>query len=140
MKKQIALKIAKSNGTTLSQLGLRFDKVVMQLSKNLKELSPELIASQKTVLVTLTAPIKVPAKTEKELKDKIRALLLSKKVPTNKKINLYQNNIQLRFITCSVNVKPQIITVVHNRNIHPQDVLSLFTDWVELFKSIRKIR
>ncbi len=63
----IAEEIATANGTTVRKLGLRFDRVVQRLLKGLDDSLTPINPNGKTVIVTITAPIVLPGKTEGEL-------------------------------------------------------------------------
>jgi hypothetical protein len=83
--KHIAEKIAKHNGLSLTKLGLRFDKVVVRLLSNVRSCVSADIPGGVIVLVTISAPIKLPAKTEPALCNQIRVLLKSaQKIATMK--------------------------------------------------------
>ena len=66
IEKQIANEIAKANGVSVTKLGLRFDKVVVRLLGNIRIAIEQEVPKKVTVIMTITAPIRLPAKTEYE--------------------------------------------------------------------------
>lgn len=70
--KDIAEKIAKENGLTIAKLGLRFDKVVIRLLSDIRIAISNDIPKGTAILLTITAPIRLPSKTESELCSQIR--------------------------------------------------------------------
>lgn len=65
--RKIAEDIANVHTLSIAKLGLRFDKVVVRLLGNLRTFAEETAPENKTVLLTATAPIKLPGKTGNEL-------------------------------------------------------------------------
>ena len=58
-----------------AKLRLRFDKVVTRLMDRLRATLGETVPDGMTVLLTITAPIRLPSKTAAALEDKIQTLL-----------------------------------------------------------------
>lgn len=75
-----------------TKLGLRFDKVVVRLMGHLQCTLGEIVPEGMTVLLTLTAPIRLPAKTADALEDKIRTLLRRKSLLRDAKETTYGNH------------------------------------------------
>jgi hypothetical protein len=73
--RQIAARIAKAGGQTISGLGLRFDRVVIRVLSDLRRFADGRTPAGATVVLTLTAPIRTPAKTATALEQKIAKLL-----------------------------------------------------------------
>lgn len=60
--RQIAYEIVKVNNLSISKLGLRFDSVVVRLLGNLRIVVEQTAPKGKTVIMTISAPIKHPKK------------------------------------------------------------------------------
>ncbi len=69
----IKQRIADRGGLTTPRL--RFDRVALGLVRRLQARLCELVPDGKTVILTITAPIRVPAKTAAALENKIRTSL-----------------------------------------------------------------
>ena len=78
--KRIAVTVAaiKPQIATPSKLRLRFDKVVLRLIADLRARLGAAVPDRQTVIVTVTAPIRLPAKTAAALHNEIRGRLLRK--------------------------------------------------------------
>src|SRR5215813_14559689 len=78
--KRVALEITsmkkrvRDDGSRM-KLRLRFDKVAVRVVEHLRSTLREAVPEGVTVLVTITAPIRLASKTAAALEDKIRALL-----------------------------------------------------------------
>ena len=75
MDRGIAEEIARAGGTSVSKLGLRFDRVVVRILDDLSRFTERAAPANRCVLVTISAPIRLPARTERVLEQEIDALL-----------------------------------------------------------------
>lgn len=132
MDRKLALKMTKSQGTTINKLGLRFDRVVLRLSKNLSDFSKVCNLNETIVLITLQAPIKWPAKTEKKLVDKIRKYSLTKE---NKNFILCQNSIRLKHFAKPKKNGPSLLFLVHRRSVKSQEIEKTVALWIKSLSS-----
>src|SRR5580692_8847237 len=74
----VDVKTLKARGTgqgNAARLRLRFDKVATRLMDRLQATLGETVPEGMTVLLTITAPIRLPSKTAASLEDKIQTLL-----------------------------------------------------------------
>src|SRR3954447_24111475 len=73
--RQVAEEIVAANGLSVTKLGLRFDKVVVRLLGSVRACVEGANPKGKTVLMTITAPIELPGRTQHELEAIIRESL-----------------------------------------------------------------
>jgi hypothetical protein len=130
IEKLISSEIAKSNGLSLSALSLRFDRVAIRLLENIRVAIEQKIEEEITVIMTITAPIKLPAKTASQLIEKIKNFLEFGIPPKDSSITIFQNKVQLRFVKSSKKESSKFIGLVHNPDIKPQLLLDLATQWL----------
>src|SRR5687768_3809799 len=101
VEKQIASKIAKAKNLSVSELGLRFDRVVIRLIEDLRTFSDTTVPKGLIVLVTVTAPIRQPAKTTAVLKNRIEILLRRGSRGQDYKTTIYENRVRVRLLKTS---------------------------------------
>src|SRR4051812_11819636 len=89
--RQVADKMVAANRLSLTKLGLRFDKVVVRLLGSLRACVEGANPKGKTVLMTITAPVKLPGKTQHELETIIRESLSCKGIIEDRHIRVFQN-------------------------------------------------
>jgi hypothetical protein len=130
IEKEIADKIVKTNGLSITKLGLRFDKVVTRLFANLREAVGSDCPKGTAVLLTMTAPIKLPAKTEQELKEQINDLLKAGIRDQDKKLTVFQNAARLRIVDTPSKQAAKFIGFVHNPDSNPKLLLDLAAEWI----------
>jgi hypothetical protein len=128
--KAIAEKIAEDNGLTIKQFGLRFDKVVVRLLSNLRNSICKDIPKGTAVLLTITAPIKLPAKTEFELCKQIVELLNSEMQHKNQESIVLENKIFIRTIDVPINQSANFLGFVHNPECDRKRLLDLAANWL----------
>ncbi|HKO79484.1 MAG TPA: hypothetical protein VJU78_03775 [Chitinophagaceae bacterium] len=128
--KQIADKIAKANGLSVTKLGLHFDKVVVRLFEGLRVSVERVIPKGMTVIVTVTAPIKLPAKTEQEIEGIIKDFLDSGIRQQDRKVTVCQNEVRLRIVESSPKRADKFVGLVHNPGTDAKLLLDLATQWL----------
>ncbi len=128
--KSIARKIAEANGISVARLGLRFDRVVVRLLADLRESLRTDIPDGTTVLLTLTAPIKLPAKTSKQLTRRIRDLLDAESTPQGKRITVFQNEVRIRVLQVPTRQKERLLGFVHNPVVDSRRLLEMTVNWL----------
>ena len=128
--KEIAEEIAKANGLTISKLGLRFDKVVVQLLSNIRNTISDHIPKDKAVLLSITAPIKLPLKTEFELCNKILEMLNAENLDKDPKYTIQQNKVYIRTIEVPKKCPISFLGFVHNPDSDPKQLLDLAAHWL----------
>jgi hypothetical protein len=128
--KQIAEAIVRANGLSLTTLGLRFDKVVVRLLGSLKASLEGEIPTGKAIVVTITAPIKLPAKTADALKEKIVEALASGIPHEELNIAVFHNTVCLKTLNVPAHHHTKFVGLVHNRDIGPSLLLDLASKWL----------
>ena len=74
IERDIGEQILRGSGLSAAKLGLRFDRVVVAVLGELRSFSDAATSSGAAILVTISAPIRLPAKTVEALKREISAL------------------------------------------------------------------
>lgn len=128
--KQIADAIAKASELTITKLGLRFDKVVVRLLGNIRTSIEQVAPNGKTILFTITAPIRLPAKTEYKLVEEIGYLSGSMTRHRDRVLTISQNNVRLRIVKTSSKKALKFIGLVHNSTTDSKLLLDLATRWL----------
>ena len=130
IEKQIAIEIAKANGLTVKELGLRFDKAVVRFFEKLRASIEKAIPNSQTMVVTVTAPIKLPAKTAYELEGRIISFLESGIRHRRKKVSIFQNEVSFKIVTSSSKRSGNFVGLVHNQRTKSKLLLDLATRWI----------
>jgi len=119
-----------AKGLNVTKLGLRFDKVVVRLMGNLRTYVEEVNLHERAVLVTITAPIKLAAKTGHELKGQIKDFLDSGILGCDRRITIFQNSVCLRIVARSSKKTPKFVALVHNPGTDIELLLKLASQWL----------
>src|SRR5438132_751453 len=77
---------------------LRFDRVALRLVGGLQAALHGSVPDGKTVLVTITAPIRLAAKTAAALEDQIRSHLAHRSAQREVKYRIHGNHVRVRFV------------------------------------------
>jgi hypothetical protein len=125
IEKQIANEIAKANELSLSKLGLRFDKVVVRILGNIRNAIEQEVPKESVIIVTISAPIKLPAKTEHELIEKIRNIVSTGKKKRDTSLTIFENEVRIRLIKSSSKKSINFIGLVHNKDIDSKYLLDI---------------
>lgn len=113
---------------------LRFDKVATRVLQRLREACGEIVPDGRTVLVTITAPIRLASKTVDALEDRIQALLQRRSKVVNAKETIHGNHVQIRLVRGGSKPAPKLIGFVHNPESDSTLLLDRASAWVELVK------
>ncbi len=116
----IERKIAEQAG---NKLGLRFDKSVVRLVSGLKSALADEVPEGEAVIVTVTAPIKLRAKTGAALESLIRQ---GGEVPDI----IHGKQIRLRRLAGVPAQSPKILGFVHNPTTDAEVILARAEDWL----------
>ena len=130
IERQIADQIAAANGLSVTKLGLRFDKVVVQLLGYLRASVERTNLEGKTVFMTITAPIKLAGKTQQELEVMIRDLLNRKSHVKDRQMTVFQNKVRLRIFESPSKGTHRFVGLVHNPGTDPKLLLDSATKWL----------
>ena len=97
---QIApLKWRRTRAVNAAKPRLRFDKVATRLIERLQAALGETVPDGITVLLTITAPIRLASKTTTALEGKIRTLFERESASRDVKITIHENRVQIRVLT-----------------------------------------
>ncbi len=111
---------------------LRFDKVVIRLMDRLQANLGEVVADGMTVLLTITAPIRLPSKTAALLEEKIRTLLARGTLGRDERDTIHGNGVRIRLLRDESARAPKLIGFVHNSDSDPVVLLNMTGEWLEL--------
>jgi hypothetical protein len=111
---------------------LRFDKVATGLIERLQAALGETVPDGMTVLLTITAPIRLPSKTAASLEDKIQTLLGRGSAGRDEKDTIHGNRIRIRLLRDASGRAPKMIGFVHNSDSDPVLLLNMTRELLEL--------
>jgi hypothetical protein len=128
--KRIALEVASVKRKTAERgragkPRLRFDKVVLRLIGDLQAALHEAVPDGQAVIVTVTAPIRLPAKTAAALEKLIRGALARRSKQADVKDTIHGNAIRIRLVTGVARRASKVIGFVHNPDSDPDVFLAL---------------
>jgi hypothetical protein len=89
-----------------------------------------------TVVVTVTAPIRLASKTAAALEDRVQTLLGSKR--RDVKDTIHGNDIRIRLVSHAAKRAPKMIGFVHNPETDPLLLLKMTSDLLAAMKPGRK--
>jgi len=112
---------------------LRFDKVATRLMDRLRTSLAETVPEGMTVLLSVTAPIRLPSKTAASLEDNIKTLLARRSPGRDHKDTIHGNRVHIRFLKHESDRAPKTIGFVHNP---ASDPLLLFNMTRELLDEL----
>lgn len=136
--KRVALDIAtlKQRGNTgqsrAAKPRLRFDKVATRVIEGLRAALEKTVPNGTTVLLTVTAPIRLPSKTAAALEDKIKTLLGRGLPRRDEKATIHGNRVQIRFLGDGSKRAPKMIGFVHNTDSDPLVLFNMTRELLEL--------
>ena len=112
---------------------LRFDKVATRLLERLRTTTGDVVPDGTTVVLTVTAPIRVAAKTSAALEDRIRTLLARRSRGRDEDAAIHGNRIRIRLLRNLSERAPKFIGFVHNADSDPVLLLNMTREVLELF-------
>jgi hypothetical protein len=104
---------------------LRFDKVATRLIERLQATLGEIVPDGMTVLLTITAPIRLPSKTAAALEGKIHTVLRRESPSRDEKISIHGNRVEIRVLRDASERAPKMIGFVHNPDSDPLLLLNM---------------
>jgi len=114
---------------------LRFDKVATRLIERLQATVGATVPDGMTVLLTITAPIRLPSKTAASVEDKIQTLLGRGSPGRDEKDTIQGNRVRIRLLRDESGRAPQIIGFVHNADSDPLPLLNMTRELLELISA-----
>lgn len=124
-RKRIAVEVTslKLRTPNHAKFRLRFDKVVFEVIGRLRAALGDMVPNGRTVIVTITAPIRLASKTTAALEDAIRSSLARKSTSADIKADMYGNQIQVRIVKSGTMQIPKVVGLVHNPHPNPDALL-----------------
>src|SRR6516162_3717724 len=98
---------------------LRFDRVALRLVADLRTALGGSVPPGHTVLVTITAPIRLPARTAAAIEEKIRKLVATRAAPARLTGTIHGNEIQVHLLKGGTGRTARLIGFVHNPDSDP---------------------
>ena len=98
---------------------LRFDRVALRLVDDLRTALCRSLPDGQTVLVTITAPIRLPARTAAAIEEKIRKLVATRAAPARLTDTIHGNGIQVHLLKGGTGRTARLIGFVHNPDSDP---------------------
>ena len=114
---------------------LRFDKVATRLIERLQATLGETVPDGMTVLLTITAPIRLPSKTAASLEDEIQTLLQRGSPGRDANNTIHGNRVQIRLLRDESQRAPKMIGFVHNPDSDPLLLLNMTRELLELISA-----
>jgi hypothetical protein len=111
---------------------LRFDKVVVRLLEHLRATLGATVPDGMSVLLTVTAPIRLPSKTAAALEDRIQTLLRKGSSARDHKATILGNRVRIRLSRVESMRAPKVIGFVHNADSDPLVLLNMTREWLDL--------
>jgi len=130
--------IAHRSGATKPRL--RFDRVVLELLGRLRASLQEAVPSGRTVMLTVTAPIRLASKTAVTLDERVRALLGRSTAPRQLTGTIHGNGIQLRIIPDGNTSTSRLVGFVHNPDSDPSILFELTSSLLRSMGAIERKR
>jgi hypothetical protein len=97
--------------------GLRFDKVVVRLIAGLQSALSDDVPPGKTVLLAVSAPIRLPKQTASVLEERVRQWLGRPPESAEFRDTINGNQIHVRLVNGSADESPNVLGFVHNPEI-----------------------
>lgn len=125
--KRIAVDVAtiKEKLTERAKPRLRFDKGVLRLVGGLKAALSEFVPDGMAVVLTVTAPIRLRAKTAAALESRIRDHLAHRSSRVEIRDTICGNQIRIRFVKGVSGQASKVMGFVHNPDSDPEILLNL---------------
>lgn len=125
IEKKIVAEIAKTKGFGIATLGLRFDRVVLRVTKDLRISAEGSIPTGTTVFLTITAPIRLPAKTALALEKRVVSKIGQRVPQRDLSSTIHGNHVRMRFVEHGSKRAPKLVVFVHNPESSPKRILDL---------------
>ncbi len=114
---------------------LRFDKVANRLTERLHGALGKTVPDGRTVLVTITAPIRLPSKTAASLEDRIQTLLGRRSPGRDVEATIHGNRVRIRLLGSDTNRAQKMVAFVHNSDSDPLLLLDMTRELLELIRT-----
>ena len=114
---------------------LRFDKVATRVIERLRATLSKTVPDGMTVLLTITAPIRLPSKTAASLEEKTQSLLRRGSAGRDDKDTIHGNRVRMRLLRGKSRRAPKMIGFVHNSDSDPLLLLNMIRGLLELISA-----
>jgi len=122
----------KRRGISHAKPRLRFDKVATWIIKHLQAALIETVPDGITVLLTITAPIRLPSKTAAALEDKIRTLIGRGSAGRDVSETINGNRVRILCLPNETVRAPKVIGFVHNPESDSRLLFNMTREMLEL--------
>lgn len=119
-----------------AKLRLRFDKVATRVIQRLQASLDDTVPDGMTVLLAISAPIRLPSKTAAALEDKIGTLLGRGSLGRDAKDTIHGNRVHIRLVSDESDRAPKLIGFVHSSDSDPLLFLNMTRDLLELTSAV----
>jgi|SRR5579859_633991 len=126
----MAEQVLAGSGLSAAKLGLRFDRVVVRALGDLRAWADNAVPEGAAVIVTISAPIRLPAKTVEALRERIAALLSSADPARDWSGAAHGNQVGLRLVRRAADQRLKLVGFVHNPSTGAGDLLDLAERWL----------
>jgi hypothetical protein len=131
IEKHLITEAVKTRGLSIARLGLRFDRVVIKLAEQLHEFAADAVPTGTTVLLTVAAPILLPARTAVDLAKRIESLLANGSTSQDQTVTVKGNSVRIRILKHSSKRTEKLLLFVHNRTTRSLMLLDLVEEWLD---------
>jgi hypothetical protein len=114
---------------------LRFDKSATRLMEGLQATLRETVPDGRTVVLTMTAPIRLRSKTAASLEEKIQTLLRRGSPGRDEKDVIHGNRVQIRLLRHGSERAPKMIGFVHNPDSDARLLLNMTQELLDLISA-----
>jgi hypothetical protein len=128
--KDIAEEVLDGSGLSPSRLGLRFDRVVVRVLGELRAFAEADAPEGVGVIVTISAPIRLPAKTAEVLQQTMSGLIATDLLADDRSDVVHGNEVRLRLVRHSANGRPKLVGFVHSPGADVGRLLDLAERWL----------
>jgi hypothetical protein len=104
---------------------LRFDRVALGLVERLRTALDGSVPDDTTVIVTVTAPIRLPSRTATAMEEKIRRLVATRAAPARRTDTIHGNEIQVHLLKGGTGRTAKLIGFVHNPDSDPSILIDV---------------
>jgi hypothetical protein len=118
---------------------LRFDKVALSLVARLRTALWEFVPDDRTIVVTVTAPIRVPAKTAAAVEEKVHRLLTNRARPARLRAMIHGNQVQVRILPGGTRRTSKVVGFVHNPDSDASVLIGLTRRFLACIGSGRRV-
>jgi hypothetical protein len=128
----LSLKVGRAAEVKATKPHLRFDKVVVWLIERLRSTFSTTVPDGVTVVVTVTAPIRIASKTAAAIEEKVHAVLPRGSRSRDHKYAIHGNQVQIRLLTSKGKRAPKLIGFVHNPESDPLPLVEMTRELLSL--------